>query len=271
MTVSIIGLGWLGLPLAERLAVAGFGIIGSVTSLEKRDALAGKAFRTHQLQLNPEPTGDLTALLQTNILLINIPPKAGKLGDDFHPLQVEYLTTAIQQSPIQHVIYASSTSVYPELNRIVVEEDSRDVRQSAAPGLSRAEQIVQQLAPKRTVTIVRFGGLMGYDRIPAKYVAGRTVDTGTIPVNYIHRDDAVDVLLTLIQNSIEGVFNAVAPEHPNREAVYRKSCLDFGYVLPTFIEPNEPVSFKIVSSEKLRQATQYVFKYSNPLQFFYRQ
>ena len=271
MTVSIIGFGWLGLALAERLASAGFKVIGSVTSTEKLDALAGKAFRTYQLSLKPEPSGDLTALLQANTLLINVPPKAGKLGDDFHPAQVEHLITAIQQSPVQHIIYASSTSVYPELNRVVTEEDIVDGQQSPAPGLIRAEQLVQQLAPERLTTVVRFGGLMGYDRIPAKYVAGRTVDTGAVPVNYVHRDDAVAILQALIQNPTEGVFNAVAPEHPNREAVYRKSCLDFGYTLPTFVKSNESASFKIISSEKLRQTTQYIFKYPDPLQFFYSQ
>lgn len=271
MLVSIIGFGWLGLPLAEQLVTSGFGVIGSVTSLEKRNALAQKAFRTYQLQLNSEPVGDLTALLQADTLLINVPPKAGKLGDDFHPAQVKHLTEAIGQSPIQHVIYVSSTSVYPELNRVVVEEDVTNVQQSAAPGLSQAEQLVQQLAPERLVTVVRFGGLMGYDRIPAKYVAGRTVDTGAVPINYIHRDDAVNILQTLIQNPVEGVFNAVAPEHPNREVVYRKSCLDFGYALPTFVEPPEPVPFKIISAEKLYQAIRYTFKYPDPLQFFYKQ
>ena len=191
------------------------------------------------------------------------------MGDDFHPKQIEHLTEVIRQSPVKHVIYVSSTSVYPEINRVVVEEDVTSPEQSAAPALVRAEETVQTLAPERAVTILRCGGLMGYDRIPGKYVAGRTVDSGAVPVNYLHRDDAIGILLLLIGEQITGIFNAVAPQHPTREAIYRKSCADFGYELPLFIPPTEPVSYKIVSPDKLIQQTQYHFQYPDPLAFPY--
>ena len=223
----------------------------------------------HPLQLSPEPVGDVTALLQADIVVINIPPKAGKMGDDFHPQQIECLTEAIRQSSVKHVIYVSSTSVYREINRVVVEDDVMIPEQSAAPALVQAEKIVQMLAPERAVTILRCGGLMGYGRIPGKYVAGRTVDSGAVPVNYVHRDDAVGILLLLIERRLTGVFNAVAPQHPTREAIYRKSCADFGYELPLFVQPAEPVSYKIVSPDKLIQQTKYCFRHPDPLAFPY--
>jgi hypothetical protein len=110
---------------------------------------------------------------------------------------------------------------------------------------------------------------MGYDRIPGKYVAGHTVDSGAVPVNYLHRDDAVGILLSLIVHSQPGIFNAVAPKHPTREAIYRKSCADFGYELPQFVEPAGPVPYKIVSPDKLIQTTNYRFRYPDPLAFPY--
>lgn len=268
-TVSLIGCGWLGLPLAERLLGDGYVVKGSTTSTEKRAVLQRKGVDAYQLQLDPEPTGDLTALLQADVIVVNIPPKAGKMGDDFHPQQVQLLTDAIRKSPATHVIYVSSTSVYPEWSRTVVEADVTTPEQSAAPALVRAEQFVQAVAPERNWTILRCGGLMGYDRIPGKYVAGRTVDSGAVPVNYLYRDDAVEILRRLIQQTVSGVFNAVAPEHPTRAAIYRKSCLDFGYDLPQFVEPAEPVPFKVVSPAKLIQTTDYVFRYPNPLDFTY--
>ena len=208
-------------------------------------------------------------MLKADTSVINVPPKAGNFGKDFHPRQVQYLVDAINQSAINHVIYVSSTSVYPELSWVVVEEDVMTPEQSAAPALVQAEQFVQSLAPERIVTILRYGGLMGYDRIPGKYVAGRTVDSGAVPVNYLHRNDAIGILMAIVQERIAGTFNAVAPEHPTREAIYRKSCLDFSYELPTFIDPAEPVPYKIVSPDKLLQATDYTFQYPDPLQFFY--
>lgn len=267
--VSIIGCGWLGLPLAKRLIAQEYTVVGSNTSAEKLPLMRRFGIKAHQLQLNPEPIGDLTALLQADALVINVPPKAGKMGDDFHPQQIERLTEAVRQSPVKHVIYVSSTSVYPEISRVAVEEDVTLPEQSAAPALVRAERTVQTLAPERTVTILRCGGLMGYDRIPGKYVAGRTVDSGAVPVNYLHRDDAIGILLLLIEQQIVGVFNAVSPEHPVRESIYRQSCADFGYELPLFVQPAEPVSYKVVSPDKLVRQTQYRFQHPDPLTFPY--
>lgn len=268
-TVSILGCGWLGLPLAERLLTAGYLVKGSTTSPEKIPLLRQMGIDAFSLLLNPDPVGDLTGLLQADTLLIDIPPKVGKMGDSFHPQQVVSILKAVKDSTVEHIIYVSSTSVYPEVNSVVREDDVRTLTQTAAPALFQAETLVQALEPPRTVTILRCGGLMGYDRVPGKYVAGRTVDSGAVPVNYLHRDDAIGILLSLIEKPLVGVFNAVAPEHPTREAIYRKSCADFGYQIPTFIEPAEPVSFKVISPEKLVQAIQYQFQYPDPLQFLY--
>ena len=268
-TVSIIGCGWLGLPLAERLIAEGYTVRGSTTLAEKLPLLRQKGIDACLLQLNPNPVGDLSLLLQADTVIIDVPPKAGKLGDDFHPQQIQYLTQAMRQSLVKHVIYVSSTSVYPELSRTVVEEDVTSPEQAAAPALLRAERFVQQLEPERIVTILRCGGLMGYDRIPGKYVAGRTVDSGAVPVNYLHRDDAAGILQSLIEQQPRGVFNAVAPQHPTREAIYRKSCADFGYELPSFVQPTEPISYKVVSPDKLIKITHYNFQHPDPLLFPY--
>lgn len=267
--VAIIGCGWLGLPLAERLMAEGYVVRGSATSTKKVSLLNQLGIDAYLLQLNPEPVGDLKDLLQADTLVINVPPKAGKMGDAFHPQQIHALTVGIRQSSIKHIIYVSSTSVYPEPSRVVVEDDVTIETESAAPMLVRAEQLVHSLAPERLVTVLRYGGLMGYNRIPGKYVAGKTVDSGVVPVNYIHRSDAVGILETVISQEIPGVFNGVAPEHPTREAVYRKSCEDFGYTLPTFVTPEEPTPYKLVSPNKLLATTAYKFQYPDPLTFLY--
>lgn len=268
--VSIIGCGWLGLPLAEQLRTQEYSVKGSTTSAPKMPQMQQMGIEAYWLELQPEPIGSLTALLKADTLIINIPPKSGKMGDNFHPEQIHYLVEAVRSSSIQHVIYVSSTSVYPEQNRVMTEDDVLTEDQSAAPALVRAEQLVLSLAPDRIVAVLRCGGLMGYDRIPGKYVAGKTVDSGSVSVNYLHRDDAVGILLNLIKQKIAGTINAVAPEHPTREAIYRKSCSDFGYALPIFVEPANPVPYKVISPDKLLTVTNYTFKYPDPLGFFYR-
>jgi UDP-N-acetyl-D-mannosaminuronate dehydrogenase len=75
--ISILGCGWLGLPLAKSLIEAGFTVNGSTTSEGKLAVLA-----THNvvpfliaLQEN-EVIGDLSLFLHnSNILIIDVPPK----------------------------------------------------------------------------------------------------------------------------------------------------------------------------------------------------
>lgn len=271
-SVAIIGLGWLGLPLAEALQQQEYSVKGSTTTPEKAARLTNQGIDAQIVRFEPAPTADVANLVDVDAVIINIPPKAGMQGDAFHPRQIGYLVDAIRKQRARHIIYVSSTSIYPEQTEPVkssVEDDVQTPERSAAPALVEAEQKVLTLAPERLVTILRCGGLMGYERIPGKYVAGKTIDTGTVPVNYIHRDDVIGLLSTILANKLQGTFNAVAPTHPTREAIYRKSCADFGYELPTFVTPDKPLSYKVISPDKLIQATNYQFSYSNPLDFPY--
>lgn len=274
ITVSVLGCGWLGLPLAERLVATGYTVKGSTTTAEKLPVLAGKGILPYLVQLGPQADGDLTGLLQASILIVDIPPKASMQGEAFHPAQVQAIADAVRNAPVEWVIYISSTSVYPEANRIVTEDDVITPADSASPTASsgrivEAEQIICSLEPARKTTILRCAGLMGYDRIPGKYVAGRMVDSGHVPVNYIHRDDAVALMAAVVADAVTGLYNIVAPLHPTREAVYRKSCVQFGYALPQFVKSTETVPFKVISGEKLAGRLSYSFIYPDPLDFFY--
>ncbi len=268
-TISILGCGWLGLPLAEALVRRGVRVRGSTTTPEKLPRLAQAGIEPYVVSLNPEPVGNLIALLQSDVLLIDVPPRAGRVGADFHPQQLRAVAKAVRQSPVRWVIYVSSTSVYPEKNREMTETDVTTPDESAAPALVEAEQQILALAPNRRATVLRCGGLMGYDRMPGKYVAGRPVDSGTMPVNYLHRDDAIGLIISVLDTGLSGVFNLVAPKHPTREAVYRQNCLTFGYPLPTFTEPISLPSYKIISPAKVLAATAYSFTHANPLDFYY--
>lgn len=272
-TISLLGCGWLGLPLANKLIAEGYAVRGSTTTPEKIPLLAEAGIEPYLIKLKPLPDGDLDGLLQADILIVDIPPKAGLLGDEFHSEQIKAIIHGLQNTPVKWVIYISSTSVYPECNRLVVEEDriadEGNVGDLGNHPLLAAERLIEQLSPERKTTILRCAGLMGYNRIPGKYVTGRTVDSGAVPVNYIHRDDAVEIIAAVIAAELTGVFNVVAPLHPTRKLVYQKSCADFGYTMPSFVDPAVAIPFKIVSGAKLAKALNYSFSYPDPLQFPY--
>jgi nucleoside-diphosphate-sugar epimerase len=267
MKISILGCGWLGLPLGKHLVEQGYQVKGSTTSETKTFALTSAGIHPFLLNLSPAITGEkISEFFDAETLIIAIPPRASKFGEDFHVQQIHSLIPFLEQSSISNIIYISSTSVYPELNRVVIEQDET----IETSGLVQAEKILQSFSKTIKTTLLRCGGLMGYERIPAKYFAGKTINTGQIPVNYVHRDDVIGIIESIIlQKKFGAIFNIVSPQHPVREDVYLKNCTDLGFKKPIFENPTEAIPFKIISPEKLLNEIKYTFKFPDPLGFYY--
>jgi len=270
-TISIIGCGWLGLPLGAYLSEKNYLVKGSTTHEDKLVILEEKGIEPFLLKLNPQLECEyVDNFLDSDILIINIPPRISVQKTDAHVEQIANLLAAVEKSPIKKIIYISSTSVYPELNREVVEEDVSTPEHSASPTMIKAENLLKNFAAD--VTILRSAGLMGYDRIPAKYFAGwKGLTTGNIPVNYIHRDDVIRIIETVIEKEIWGeTFNIVSPIHPVRKEIYIRNCEELGFDMPEFVEPIEPQPYKVISPEKWLKKSGYHFLFKNPLDYFYQ-
>jgi nucleoside-diphosphate-sugar epimerase len=272
MKISILGCGWLGLPLAKHLIEKGHTVKGSTTSENKLPLLSEVGIEPFLIKFSPQielasslsASSQTTQFLDSEILIICIPPRAGKYGEDFHIQQIRSLLAYLPNSEIKSIIYTSSTSVYPELNRELTEED--EVIENHA--LIQVEEILKNIP--QNVTILRCGGLMGEERIPAKYFAGKIINTGQTPVNYVHQDDVIQIITMILEKGFwNETFNVVSPEHPIREEVFLKNCADLGFQKPIFEKPTEPIPYKIISPQKLISRTGYEFKFSNPLNFRY--
>ena len=266
--ISILGCGWLGLPLGLYLFEKNFMIKGSTTRKEKFDILKNNNILPYFIRFNPESQGEnLESFFETDVLVINIPPGTRSKSPDFHPTQMKNIIHFIKKSPIKKVIYISSTSIYPDLNREIYEEDIQISEDVLNMPLWEAENLLRSLPID--LTILRCGGLMGYDRIPLKYFARKKgLKTAEIPVNFVHRDDVVSIISEIIvQNKWNEVFNVSAPKHPVRKDVYLKISKDLGYEMPEFITSEE--NFKIINSDKLIKALNYQFLYPDPLYFRY--
>ncbi len=265
MKISILGCGWLGLPLGKYLVQKGHNIKGSTTSESKLNLLSEAGIEPFLLQFSPQiESKSINEFLSSEVLVICIPPRAGKFGDDFHVQQMESLIQHIPLSSIQSILYTSSTSVYPELNREMNEND--EVIENHA--LVKVEQLLKNTS--KNVTILRCGGLMGGERIPAKYFAGKTINTGKIPVNYVHREDVIAIITMILEQKFwHETFNVVSPKHPIREEIYLKNCADLSLEKPFFEEAIEQIPFKIISPQKLISRTGHEFIYDNPLDFKY--
>jgi len=274
--ISILGCGWLGFPLAQRLLASDITtkVNGSTTSLPKLENFKAKGINGYLLELNPafENESALTeSFFNAETLIISLPPRSGKNGPGFYVKQMEAVISEIRKSPVNNIVFISSTGIYPELNRIMTEDDVALPEQSAMEDMVTAEVMIKSLSPERTVTILRLGGLLGYNRIPGKYVKGKKdVTTGGVPVNYIHRDDAIGIIMMMLESGLANeTFNIVAPLHTFRREIYETSCAQFGWEAPKYAVPEIEQDFKIISSEKLSLFYKYDFKFPDPLNFFY--
>lgn len=265
MKISILGCGWLGLPLGKFLVENGHSVKGSTTSESKLALLSEVGVEPFLLQLSPQFEGNnINHFLTSEILIICIPPRAGKFGEDFHVQQIQSLLEYLPASTVKSIIYTSSTSVYSDLNRIVTEDDEVVNNHS----LIKVENLLKNLP--QNITILRCGGLMGGARIPAKYFAGKTINTGKVPVNYVHQEDVVQIITMILEQGFwHETFNVVSPEHPIRKEIYLKNCQELGFQQPIFEEPLTELPFKIISPQKLIHRTGYKFIYDNPLNFKY--
>ena len=75
--ISILGCGWLGLPLAKALLENRFSVKGSTTSQEKLSVLENSGIQPFLIALSEDKTiGNLSSFLENSkILIIDIPPK----------------------------------------------------------------------------------------------------------------------------------------------------------------------------------------------------
>jgi len=221
-TIGIAGLGWLGLPLAQRLQFLGFQVKGTVTQLEKATALQKKGFNAYPLTLTERGIqGSTDAFLKDiETLIIMIPPGLRRGTGADYVLKMTYFLEAIEASEIQHCIFISSTSVYGDAQQKVNEGDIPKPDTEAGRQLLQVEQLFFNAS--FTTSIVRFGGLLGGSRQPVRYLAGREgLNNGDAPVNLIHREDCIGILIKIIKQQAFGhIFNAVHPEHPSKKTYY---------------------------------------------------
>ncbi|MEO8773764.1 MAG: SDR family NAD(P)-dependent oxidoreductase [Gelidibacter sp.] len=263
--ISIVGCGWLGLPLAKELVKNGHIVKGSTTSLGKIELLKNARILPFLVSISEEGiTGAIDDCLKdSEILVINIPPGLRKNPEANFVKQMALLCEHIENSDIKKVLYVSSTSVYEEAldMPIITEENLPSGPSYSAKQLIGAEAVFKTNLNFET-TILRFGGLIGGDRNPAKYLSGKENATDPDgPVNLIHQEDCIAIIKNIIVNEHWNTdFNAVTPQHPTRESFYTTLCEIQNLPLPHF-DHATPSKGKIISSEKVERILNYVFKH----------
>lgn len=265
-TVSILGCGWLGEPLAISLEEAGFLVRGSVRNSGGLAALSEKGIEPYLIDIAPEVKGEsVDEFFSSDVLFINFPPERRDDIETYHEKQIENLIEAIPNPRGKMVIFASSTSVYPNTNGTVREEDSLCPDKPSGKALLRVERLLMN-HPEFDTTVIRFSGLVGYDRAPIKSIRRKKlVLDPDCPLNLIHRDDCIGIVRSVIDLNVRNtVLNATCDEHPTRREYYSREARKYDIPPPLF-ETGNPPEYKTVSNEKLKETLGYTFIYPDPL------
>lgn len=270
--ISILGCGWLGLPLAKKLIEKGHSVNGSTTSENKLSILENVGINPFLVTLESESVSESINdfLNNSEILIIDIPPKLRGSNADSSDYsrkifveKIENLIPFIEKSTIKKVLFISSTSVYGDENKIITEETNPNPETESGKQLLLTETLLQKNQNFET-TILRFGGLIGEDRHPVKFLAGKeNIENPDAPVNLIHQKDCISIIEEIInQSKWNDVFNAVAPFHPTREEYYTIKAKEQNLILPKF-SPEKSNIKKVISSDRVINSLDYQFRMKN--------
>ncbi|MCX2718818.1 SDR family oxidoreductase [Lentiprolixibacter aurantiacus] len=238
-TIGIMGCGWLGLPLAKHLAERGYTVRGTTTSEAKLTLLVKSGVAPFMISISEQGIeGNITSFLSgLDVIIINIPPalRGGNTSD--YVLKLKRLHEHIASAGVARVIFVSSTSVYGAVSGKVTENTIPEPGSASGRQLLRAEDLFRTDQNLKTA-IVRFGGLIGPDRHPARSLAGRKdLKNGHHPVNLIHLDDCIALLTTILERDWwDAIFNGVSPEHPSKQKYYRGQAEKMGLEPPEFMQ-----------------------------------
>lgn len=249
MKITIIGCGWLGLPLAKRLIDIGHEVHGSTTQVARLTLLSDSGI--HGFVYDGLVNDQLPEIVKTSdVAIINFPPSRSA---DY----AAQLTNLISQLSCEtNIIFTSSTGVYQDLNGLCSELSP--VMETHPVFL--AEEAVGDSG--RKYTILRLAGLISEDRHPVKYLVGKQNADGQKVVNLVHREDVIAAIFSILHHQVwDETFNVCFPKHPTRAEYYVEQAEKRQFSLPIFTFSEG--SGKEIASTKLIQRLNFTF--NNPI------
>lgn len=262
-TISILGCGWLGKPLAVSLIRRGFRVLGSTTSPEKLAELEAAGIHPFLIRFTPELDGEADMFFRSPLCIVSIPPAISKTNPSDFMLRMSSICEELLKGGTTHVVFISSTSVYNPGTEELKESDA-DINSI----LFKAEELFTN-EKKFSTTVIRFAGLVGPGRHPSRFLSGKEVAGGNDPVNLIHLNDCIGIITAVIKGDCwNKVYNACADMHPTRRDFYTWVCRQKGVPLPVFISPDDHAP-KRVSNALIRRDLAYTFQFPDPMTMTY--
>ncbi|WP_409516670.1 NAD(P)-binding domain-containing protein [Epilithonimonas sp.] len=247
--LGIIGFGWLGNHIAERLSDR-YQIFATTTTPAKAQDLNTRGYDATLVSFPNELDAETPAwevAKDLDAIIISVPFSglrgAQILMNDKRQNLLNFLGDYKGQ-----VFYTSSTGVYPQTEREFREDDlpAQEVE---------SESFILGQFPQ--TNILRLAGLMGDERLLKNY----SISNLDQLVNHIHYADICTVIEKMLeQKSQSKVFNIVAPIHPSKEEV-----INAQKGLPNSGERAK--KGRTISPKKMIQELDFEFQYPDPQYF----
>ncbi|MBU3021981.1 sugar metabolism protein [Aestuariibacter sp. A3R04] len=262
-SVTFCGCGWLGQHFARQST--DWTIAGTTRSKDKARLLKTLGVTPLIYALGDDPHR-LTSSLAHNNLVLNIPPgRKGSIDSDFVN-HVTKLVDTLLLSSTQRLIFISTTSVFGKREGLVSENSER--APDTASGKAHCE-IEDHLLAKQDarISVLRLSGLIGQDRHPIKFLAGKELVNGGQPVNLVHVDDVITALKNVLTQKLEtrqpNVFHLCSTVHPTRKAYYTEAARQFSLPSPIFND-EAGVNSKVIDCHSSLKKLGLSLKYASP-------
>ena len=186
--ISLLGCGKLGFPLALDLLNEGYNIKGSTTTSSKIDKLKQSGITPYLINIEEFIELDF---FNSDILVLTLPYKKSFSDSNSYKAQIKKVCDSLIFSSIKHIIFTSSSSVYPKDNKLYLPTDKFIPPNTRAEILLDCEQALYKMK-NVSVIIIRLGGIYG---------VGRKINKSKKARRLIKQSDAI----SLIKESIKRV------------------------------------------------------------------
>jgi nucleoside-diphosphate-sugar epimerase len=275
MNTTIIGLGWLGVPLAKFLKSQAYNVCGTSRTASKVDALNQAGYECLHFDLFAAPIAQQlpSKFFENSNIVINIAPGRHSIKPDEYIASMKGLINYAFEHKALHLTFVSTSSVFGNAVGIV---DERSVTNpSSDSGLAHAaiEQYLLEHYIDRSA-ILRLAGLVGPNpegaiptiRHPVYALAKRQhIDGGNTPINLVHQFDVIQCIYAIIkQQTVAKVLHACSLEHPTRADYYTWAAHQLGMKAPKFDTKDDLRDGKIVSAEQTLRELGVSLRYPSP-------
>ena len=186
--ISLLGCGYLGFPLGIKLLESGHHVKGSTTSLLKLKELKKSGILPYLIKLESMDSLDF---FESDILVLTLPFKKTFIDPIKYKDQIQIVCDQVRMSRIKHIIFTSSSSVYPKDKTLYLTSDHFIPTNPRSEILLKCEKMLNALE-NISVGIIRLGGIYGY---------GRSIKKDIKPRKLVSHQDA----LKLIENGIDKI------------------------------------------------------------------